>query len=513
MNAHAQTSPDPGRARSLRLAVLLATYMQSANLPLPNAVLRLIQGSLSMTDDQAGWIFTAYLAASAITMPIAQWLAARFGVKRVYQAALAFFVLGLLLATVATTPLEFIGARIIQGLASGVLAPLSMAIAMETLAPEKRMKFGATWTAIVLFGIVSGPCIGGWIAEHFDWRPIFYISLPLSAYIFLVVALLLAEKKAEKAPSFDFFGFGSFTLGLISLQMLLDRGERLDWFDSPEIWVEALACGLGLYLFMTHVLASKAHFLNKRLFSDRNFVLSTIIFFAVGFVLLSTMALTSPMLDEILGYPPDTTGALTMPRGIGLVGAFLLMGRLAERFDRRLFVAAGVALVVYANWLMLGFSPLMDWSPVAVAGAIQGIGIGMLMPALTKVAFGGRGARCAVSAGRLRCGSGSPAGAQRQGPSVSNFYAIGPRVGFDLDVFGGNKRLIEQRFHNADSTKTSWPVSACEERPPAGSPQQRHQQNLELVDNGDERGLVGDHVVKPSSAGKGIDAVPKCAAA
>jgi DHA2 family multidrug resistance protein len=387
MNAPADASPDAGNARSLRLAALLATYMQSANLPLPNAVLRLIQGSLSMTDDQAGWIFTAYLAASAITLPIAQWLAARFGLKLVYQAALACFVLGLLLATVSSTPLEFIGARIIQGLASGVLAPLSMAIAMETLAPEKRMKFGATWTAIVLVGIVSGPSIGGWIAEHYDWRPIFYISLPLSAYIFLVVALLLAEKKAQKAPSFDFFGFGSFTLCLISLQMLLDRGERMDWFDSPEIWIEALASALGLYLFTVHLLTRKVHFLNKRLFGDRNFVLSTIIFFAVGFVLLSTMALTSPMLDEILGYPPDTTGALTIPRGIGLVGAFLLMGRVPERFDRRLFVAAGAAAVIYANWLMLGYSPLMDWSPVAVTGAIQGIGIGMLMPSLTKVAF------------------------------------------------------------------------------------------------------------------------------
>lgn len=387
MNAPADTTPNASSARSLRLAVLLATYMQSANLPLPNAVLRLIQGSLSMTDDQAGWIFTAYLAASAITMPIAQWLAARFGLKRVYQAALAFFVLGLLLATVSSTPLEFIGARIIQGLASGVLAPLSMAIAMETLAPEKRMKFGATWTAIVLMGIVSGPSIGGWIAEHYDWRPIFFVSLPLSTYIFLVVAPLLTEKKAAKAPAFDFFGFGTFTLALISLQMLLDRGERMDWFDSPEIWIEALAGGLGLYLFLMHVLTKQAHFLNKSLFRDRNFVLSTIIFFAVGFVLLSTMALTSPMLDEILGYPPDTTGALTIPRGIGLVGAFLLMGRVPERFDRRWFVAAGAGAVIYANWLMLGYSPLMDWSPVAVTGAIQGVGIGMLMPSLTKVAF------------------------------------------------------------------------------------------------------------------------------
>ncbi|RON48332.1 DHA2 family efflux MFS transporter permease subunit [Pseudomonas frederiksbergensis] len=373
--------------RTLRFAALLATYMQSANLPLPNAVLRLIQGSLSMTDDQAGWIFTSYLAASAITLPVAQWLAARYGLKRVYQVVLACFVLGLLLVTRATTPLEFIGARIVQGLASGVLAPLSMAIAMETLPLPKRAKFGATWTAIVLLGIVSGPSIGGWVGEHFGWRPIFYLSLPLSAFIFLAMALLLTEKKAEKPPTFDFFGFGTFTLGLISLQMLLDRGERLDWFASTEIWLEALGCALGFYLFAVHVFTAKVHFLNKRLFDDRNFVLSTVIFFAVGFVLLSTMALTSPMLDEILGYPPDTTGALTIPRGIGLVGAFLLMGRVPERFDRRLFVAAGVALVVYANWMMLGYSPLMDWSPVAVAGAVQGIGIGILMPALTKVAF------------------------------------------------------------------------------------------------------------------------------
>jgi DHA2 family multidrug resistance protein len=387
MNAQSLVSPGGEGARSLRFAALLATYMQSANLPLPNSALRLIQGSLSMTDDQAGWIFTAYLAASAISLPIAQWLAARFGLKRVYQAALALFVLGLLLGTASTTSLEFVGARIVQGLASGVLAPLSMAIAMETLPLQKRATFGANWTAIVLFGIVSGPSIGGWIAEHFGWRPMFYLSVPLSAFIFLVAALLLTEKKAEKPPAFDFFGFGTFTLGLISLQMLLDRGERLDWFASPEIWIEAMASALGIYLFVVHVLTSKVHFLNKRLLKDRNFVLSTVIFFALGFVLLSTMALTSPMLDEILGYPPDTTGALTIPRGIGLVGAFLLMGRLPERFDRRFFVAAGVAIVIYANWMMLGYSPLMDEWPVAVAGAVQGAGLGILMPAVSKVAF------------------------------------------------------------------------------------------------------------------------------
>ncbi|QCY11926.1 DHA2 family efflux MFS transporter permease subunit [Pseudomonas sp. MPC6] len=387
MNANPVEKPQGEGARLLRLAALLATYMQSANLPLPNSALRFIQGSLSMTDDQAGWIFTAYLAASAITLPIAQWLAGRYGLKRVYQTALAVFVLGLLLATQATTPLEFVGARIVQGAASGVLAPLSMAIALETLAPARRAKFGTVWTAIVLFGIASGPSIGGWISEHFGWRPMFYSSVPLSVFIFLVMALLLGEKKAEKSQSFDFFGFGTFTLGLISLQMLLDRGERLDWFASTEIWLEAMGCALGLYLFVVHVLTAKVHFLNKGLFRDRNFVLSTIIFFALGFVLLSTMALTAPMLDELLGFAPDTTGFLTIPRGVGLVGAFLLMGRLSDRLDYRPFVVAGIALVIYANWLMLGYSPLMDGWPVAVAGALQGVGLGVLMPAISKVAF------------------------------------------------------------------------------------------------------------------------------
>ncbi|POA41608.1 MFS transporter [Pseudomonas sp. MPR-ANC1] len=373
--------------RSLRFFALLATYLQSVNLPLPNAALRSIQGSLSMTDDQAGWIFTAYLAASAITLPVAQWLAARFGLKRVYQLALVAFALGLWLGTLADTSLEFISARIVQGLASGVIAPLSMAIALETLPAERRPAFAPKWTALVLFGIVSGPSIGGWICEHFDWRPMFYASLPLTAYIFLVATLLLAEKKAEQRPPFDFFGLGTFTLGMIALQMLLDRGERLDWFDSAEIWIEAVACALGLYLFILHRWTAKVHFLSKGLLADRNFVLSTVMFFALGFVLLSTMALTSPMLDEILGYPADTTGFLTIPRGIGLVGAFLLMGRAPAWIDNRAFIAAGIALVVYANWLMLGYSPLMDWTPVTVTGLIQGVGLGILMPALSKAAF------------------------------------------------------------------------------------------------------------------------------
>jgi MFS transporter, DHA2 family, multidrug resistance protein len=175
---------------------------------------------------------------------------------------------------------------------------------------------------------------------------------------------------------------------MIGLQMLRDRGERLEWFDSPEIWIEAMVSVLGFYLFIVHILTRKVHFLDKALFRDRNFVLSTIMIFATGFVLLPTLALTSPMLEALLNYPVDTTGYMTLPRGVTLVGALLLMSFVPARIDIRLFVIGGMALVVYAHWSMLGYSPAMDWRPVIAALLVQGAGLGMLLPALSKTAFG-----------------------------------------------------------------------------------------------------------------------------
>ncbi|WP_216856734.1 hypothetical protein [Acidisoma sp. S159] len=174
---------------------------------------------------------------------------------------------------------------------------------------------------------------------------------------------------------------------MTGLQMLLDRGERVEWFASAEIWGEAIASALGFYLYIVHVLTAKTHFLNEALFKDRNFILSTIMFFAFGFILLPTLALTSPMLEQLLNYPVDTTGYMTIPRGVTLLGGLILMSFVPARIDNRLFVVGGMALVVYANWRMLDYSPVMDWRPVAIAGALQGLGLGILMPALTKAAF------------------------------------------------------------------------------------------------------------------------------
>jgi len=362
--------------------------MQAVNISVPNAALPHIQATLSMANDEVGWVFSSYIAASAVTMSITRWLAARYGRRMIYQVALAIFALGLLLDTLATTSIQFVLARIVQGAASGPLAPLSLAILLEVTPTDRHARMSLAWTVCSLLGISTGPAIGGWLAEYYGWPSIFYFGLPMVVFIFLTMAWLLNEKRAERSKSFDFFGLVTFSAGMIGLQMLLDRGERLEWFASTEIWVEAGASVLGFYLFIVHVMTTREHFLRTVLFRDRNLVLSTMISFALGFVLLPTLALISPMLEELLNYPVDTTGYMTIPRGVALVGALVLTSLVPGRVDYRLFLMGGMTLVVYANWLMLGYSPAMDWRPVVEAGFLQGAGLGMLLPALARAAFG-----------------------------------------------------------------------------------------------------------------------------
>jgi DHA2 family multidrug resistance protein len=201
------------------------------------------------------------------------------------------------------------------------------------------------------------------------------------------MALYLREKKAEQVASFDFFGLMTFAMGIMGVQMMLDRGERMEWFDSAEIWADAIMAALGFYLFIVHVLTKQNHFLNKALFKDRNFSIATLMYFAIGFILLPTLALTSPMLEELLGYPAHTAGNVTIPRGIALVAAVILTFKPSPRIDNRLFLLGGLALVIYGNFRMMRYSPLMDWQAVVIAGVVQGAGLGVLLPALTRAAF------------------------------------------------------------------------------------------------------------------------------
>jgi MFS transporter, DHA2 family, multidrug resistance protein len=387
MNTALASGNEVASRRFLVIGALLATFMQSMNISIPNAALLYMQGTMSMADDEIGWVFTAYIASGAVVIPMTAWLAGRFGRKRVLLTSLAMFSVALVLDALVKSPLECVAARILQGAASGTLAPIAMAILLDGQPPERQGRIGMVWNVTSLMGMLSGPAIGGVLSEYLGWPSIFYFSLPLTAFIALTMALYLKEKKAEKIGSFDFFGLITFAMGIMGVQMMLDRGERMEWFDSAEIWADAIMAALGFYLFFVHVLTKEQHFLNKALFKDRNFRVATVMYFAVGFILLPTLALTSPMLEELLGYPAHTAGNVTIPRGIALVLAVILTFKPSPRLDNRLFLLGGLALVIVGNWRMMLYSPLMDWQAVVIAGVVQGAGLGVLLPALTRAAF------------------------------------------------------------------------------------------------------------------------------
>jgi DHA2 family multidrug resistance protein len=197
------------------VAALMATYMEAVNISLPNAALPHIQGTLSMGDDEVGWVFTAYLAAGAAVMPTARWLAGHFGRKVVYRMSLAVFSLGLMFNTLATTSIQLVLARIVQGAAAGMLGPLSLAILLDVLPPARHARISLAWSACIVLGISSGASIGGWLSEYHGWHSIFYFSLPMVGFIFLTAELFLPEKRVEQNPPFDFFGLATFSLGMI----------------------------------------------------------------------------------------------------------------------------------------------------------------------------------------------------------------------------------------------------------------------------------------------------------
>lgn len=371
----------------LAATALLATWMQGVNISLPNAAAPHIQGALSMSDDELGWIFSSYIAAGAATLPFTRWLAGRFGRKTVLQAALVVFAVGLVLVSRATTPLQFVAARIVQGAAGGPIAPLAMAILLEATAPPRQEAAKLSAAVAAMAGVLSGPSLGGWLADRWDWTVLFTLGLPVAGLIFLVVSVYLPRSQPGRPAPFDAVGASLLVAGLAALQVFLDRGERAEWLASGESRLEAAVAAGALLTFLVHRLGARAPFADRALLRDRNFVVSTVMIFAFGFVLLPTVALTSPMLEELLGYPVDATGYMTLPRSLALVAALVLAWRAPRRIDNRLVIAGGVALVGYANFRMLGYSPQMDGWPVVEAGVLQGAGLGVLLPALTRQAF------------------------------------------------------------------------------------------------------------------------------
>jgi MFS transporter, DHA2 family, multidrug resistance protein len=381
-------APLVGSKPLIAVATMLATVMQAIDTTIANVALPHMQGGLGASQDQITWVLTSYIMAAAITMPLTGWLSGRFGRKRVFLVSVVGFTVASGLCGAAQSLAQIVLFRLLQGVFGAALVPLSQAILLDFFPREQRGPAMAFWGVGIMVGPILGPTLGGWLTDNFEWRWVFYINLPVGLLAWLGIALSIPETRRDRDRPFDFFGFAMLSLGMGALQMMLDRGELLDWFASTEIRIDAVLAGLGFYSFIVNSLTAGHPFIDPRIFRDRNFVVGLVVIFVIGIILLASSALLPPLLQGLLDYPVMMTGMVMSPRGVGTMVSMLVVGRLLQRVDPRWPIFVGLALTAYSLFDMAQhFTPQMDSGVVVWTGIVQGLGFGLVFPPLSVVAF------------------------------------------------------------------------------------------------------------------------------
>ncbi len=366
---------------------MVATLMQALDNTIANVALPYMQGSLSATLDQITWVLTSYIIAAAIMTAPVGWLAARFGRKALFIACLAGFTVASMLCGMAASLTQMVLFRLLQGMFGAALVPLSQATLLDLYPIEQRGSAMALWGMGVMVGPILGPTLGGYLTDVYNWRWVFFINLPFGILAIAGIVAFMSETERNDKLRFDWTGFAVLSVGLAGLQLMLDRGEQKDWFGSTEIITETVIAGLGLYLFVVHVLTAKRPFITPGIFRDLNFVSGLLVMFAVGLVLLSSSALLAPWLQNLGGYEVAQAGLLMVPRGVGTMIAMMLAGRLINRTDPRLLMLAGLLMIAGSMWEMVGWTPDISIWSLTVTSIVQGLGLGFVFTPLQVIAF------------------------------------------------------------------------------------------------------------------------------
>jgi DHA2 family multidrug resistance protein len=266
----------------ITVCIMLATIMQVVDTTIVNVALPHMQGSMSATQDQISWVLTSYIVIAAICTPLTGVLADKLGRKRLLLICVIAFIITSMMCGAATSIEQIVLFRGLQGAAGAGLVPLSQAVMLDIYPREKQGSAMALWGMGVMVGPILGPTLGGWLTEYYSWRWAFYINLPVGALAVLGILAFLPETQLQNRGRFDFFGFALLSITIGSLQLMLDRGNSLDWFGSTEIMLEATVAGLAMYLFLVHMFTTEKPFIEPGLFADRNFSVGLLMMFLVG---------------------------------------------------------------------------------------------------------------------------------------------------------------------------------------------------------------------------------------
>ena len=370
----------------ITLGLMLATIMSILDTTVVNVALPHMQGTLSASSGQITWVVTSYIVATAVMTPITGWLVNRIGLKVLVLIAVAAFTVASMLCGIAANMEQMVAFRALQGIASAPIAPICQAVLLNINPPERYGRATALFMMGNVVAPVAGPIVGAWLTESLSWRWCFYINLPAGICSMLLLSTFM-PRAAHQARQFDFLGFGSLALGIAAFQLMLDRGPSQDWFGSREICTEAALAAGGFWVFFAHTLTAKRPLFDPRLARDRNFVSTTILSFFLNMPLYAGITLLPLMMQGLLGYSAMVSGLTSVPRGALMMATLVVIGRLDAIVDRRVLVATGLLFCVLGFWRMTGFNLSMGSHSIVLAGALQGIGQGIIFVPLATLAF------------------------------------------------------------------------------------------------------------------------------
>lgn len=358
----------------LMLAVMLVAIDSTiANVALPH-----MQGALSASQDQIVWVLTSYILAGAVMMPFTGWIAQKVGRKKVYMVSIVAFVSASVLCGLSETLPEIVFFRILQGLSGAGMMPLSQAALLDIWSVRRMATMMAIWSATAMVGPIVGPALGGFLTEHFSWRWVFFINVPVGVTAFFLITTAMPPDRGGRERPFDALGFAALVVFSASFQLMADRGPTMDWFHSPEIWTEALLGVSGLYVFVVHMLTAKNPFFHRDVLSNPNLLSSVVLSFSLAMILYSTNAMMPSFMQNLMGYSAQQSGLVTMSRGLGALLGFLIVPWLARRFRPRPTILLGLAISFFGLWRMAHFDLSMTASTIRFAIFFQGIGMAFM---------------------------------------------------------------------------------------------------------------------------------------
>ena len=376
-----------GRQWLILLMVQLSNLLFGMTITIANVVLPQVRGSLSATQDEISWVITLNLVATAVATPMTGWLSNRMGWRNMMLFCVGGFTLSSFLCGMATSLETLIIYRVGQGLMGAPIMPMGQAILLASFPRHLQPTALVMWGVGAVFGPVLGPIFGSLMTEAYDdWRVAFYMIVPPGLCAVGCIWFALSDRNESKKTYFDWTGFLALSVAIISAQLIFDRGQKMDWFESQEIILLTVTGCVGFWIFVVHCLTAEKPFLDPKLLLDRNFSVGIMIAFVMGMLSFTTLVLFPTLLHDLRGYPDSAIGLLLASRGGGNWTAFLVISTLT-RVAPRSSIAAGLALQAFSAWSMAQFDINLTAFDIAWTNWMQGFGQSITFTPMTVLAF------------------------------------------------------------------------------------------------------------------------------